>query len=82
MGIIPLGKALPYLCPVKECIHFKKPIFADVTQIKTHLMRDHDFKEYQQTAFENRLTPSKMFRSRIFFVNLLCNYGLDLGAKI
>ena len=80
MGVIPLGKALPYLCPVKECIHFKKPIFADVTQIKTHLMRDHDFKEYQQAAFENRLTPSKMFRSRIFFVNLLCNYGLVRGS--
>ncbi|MCH8916075.1 MAG: hypothetical protein IIA82_09590 [Thaumarchaeota archaeon] len=77
-----MGKPLPFLCPVKDCIYFKKPIFADVTQIKTHLMRDHDFKEYQQAAFENRLTPSKMFRSRIFFVNLLCNYGIVRGSSV
>ena len=80
MGVFPLSKALPYLCPIKKCNHFKEPILADITQIKTHLMRDHDFKEYQETAFENRLTSSKLFRSRIFFVNLLCNYGLDRGS--
>ena len=79
MGVCPLGKALPYLCAVKGCKHFKKPILADITQIKTHLMKDHDYKEYQQSAYENRLIPSKMFRSRIFFVNLLCDYGIVRG---
>ena len=81
MGVVPLGKALPYLCLVKGCIFSKKPILADITQIKTHLMKDHDYKEYQQSAYENRLTPSKMFRSRIFFVNLLCDYGLVRGSS-
>jgi len=80
MGVIPLGKALSFLCPVKECIHFKRPIFADTTQIKTHLMKDHDYKQYQQAAYENKLIPSKMFRSRIFFVKLLCDYGLVRGT--
>ena len=80
MGVVPLSKTLPYLCGIKGCKHFKKPILADITQIKTHLMRDHDYKEYQQSAYENRLIPSKMFRSRIFFVNLLCDYGLDRGS--
>ena len=79
MGVFSLGKPLPYLCPVKDCVYFKKPILADITQIKTHLMKDHDYKEYQQSAYENRLIPSKMFRSRIFFVNLLCDYGLIRG---
>ena len=80
MGVVPLSKTLPYLCGIKGCKHFKKPILADITQIKTHLMRDHDFKEYQEASFENKLTSSKLFRSRIYFVNLLCNYGLDRGS--
>jgi len=45
-------------------------------------MKDHDYKEYQQSAFENKLTSSKLFRSRIFFVNILADYGKILGAKI
>jgi len=77
-----LGNAVPFLCPVTDCSHFKKPIYADTAQIKIHLMRDHDYKEYQQAAYENKLIPSKMFRSRIFFVNLLCNYGIVRGSNL
>jgi len=43
-------------------------------------MKDHDYKQYQQAAYENKLIPSKMFRSRIFFVKLLCDYGIVRGT--
>ena len=79
-GAILLGNALPFLCPVKGCIHFKKPIYADTSQIRIHLMRDHDYKQYQESSYENKLIPSKIFRSRIFFVKLLCDYGIVKGA--
>jgi len=45
-------------------------------------MKDHDYKEYQQSAYENRLTPSKLFRSRIFFINMLCDYGIVRGSRV
>jgi len=67
---------------MKECQYFQNPILADISQIKMHLMKDHDYKEYQQSAFENKLTPSKMFRSRIFFVKLLCDYGIVRGSSV
>ena len=81
MGVFSLGKPLPFLCPVKDCIYFKKPIYAETSQIRIHLVRDHDYKQYQQSAFENNLVPSIMFRSRGFFIKLLCDYGIVKGSS-
>jgi len=76
-----LGNAYAFRCPVKNCVHNRNPVYADTSQVKTHLLFKHDYKEYQESAFEHRLIPSKMFRSRIFFVNLLADYGKVIGAQ-
>lgn len=76
-----MSNAYSFRCPVKNCTHNRNPVYADTSQIKIHLIYNHDYEEYQESAYENRLIPSKMFRSRIFFVNILADYGKVLGAK-
>jgi len=81
MEEISLGNAYYFRCPVKNYTHNRNPVYADTSQIKIHLISRHDYKEYQESAFENKLIPSKMFRSRVFFVNLLADYGKVMGAQ-
>ena len=81
MEAISLGNAYSFRCPVKDCVHNRSPVYADTSQIKIHLISKHDYKEYQESAYENKLIPSKMFRSRVFFVDLLADYGKVMGAQ-
>ena len=76
-----MGRPQPFLCPIEGCIYSKTPIIAEKPQIRIHLMKNHDYKQYQKSAFEQKLIPSMMFRSRGFFINLLCDYGIVRGIN-
>mgnify|MGYP007094948334 CR=1 FL=1 len=76
-----MGKPFDFLCPINECKFSKNPVCADKSQIRIHLVRKHDYKQYQRAAYEQRLVPSIMYRSRGFFINLLCDYGIVRGSR-
>ncbi len=76
-----MGKPLSFFCSVNGCQYFHSPICAEKPQIRMHLIRDHDYKQLQRAAYQQQLIPSLMYRSRGFFINLLCDYGITGGRK-
>ena len=76
-----MGKPRQFFCSVDNCKYSKKPIYAEKPQIRIHLVRDHDNKQLQRAAYSQRLIPSLIYRSRGFFINLLCDYGIVRGVN-
>jgi len=76
-----MGKPQDFFCFVDGCEFSKNGVYAEKPQIRMHLIRDHDYKQLQQAAYQQRLIPSLMFRSRTFFINLLCDYGITRGVQ-
>ena len=76
-----MGKPLSFVCSVNDCQYSHNPICAEKPQIRIHLSRDHDYKQLQRAAYEQRLIPSLMYISRGFFINLLCDYGIVRGVN-
>jgi len=76
-----LGKPRPFFCSVDNCKFSKNGVYAEKPQIRMHLIRDHDYKQLQRAAYQQQLIPSLMYRSRSFFINLLCDYGITEGIK-
>jgi len=66
---------------VDDCEYSQKPICAEKPQIRMHLIRDHDYKQLQRAAYQQKLIPSLMYRSRGFFIQLLCDYGITRGIN-
>ena len=76
-----MGKPLSFFCSVDGCEFTKNGVYAEKPQIRMHLSRDHDYKQLQRAAYEQKLIPSLMFRSRGFFIQLLCDYGITRGIN-
>ncbi len=76
-----LGKPLAFKCPVDGCVYYDNPIFAEKSQIRAHIIFKHDYKQWQKSAFKHKLIPSMMYRSRGFFINLLCDFGITRGSS-
>jgi len=76
-----MGKPLDFICFVDPCEYSQNPVCAEKSQIRMHLIRDHDYKQLQRAAYQQKLIPSLMFRSRGFFINLLCDYGIIRGLN-
>jgi len=76
-----MGKPRPFFCSVDNCEYSQNPICAEKPQIRMHLIRDHDYKQLQRAAYQQKLIPSLMYRSRGFFINLLCDYGIVRGIN-
>ena len=76
-----MGKPLDFVCSVDNCEYSQNPICAEKPQIRMHLIRDHDYKQLQRAAYQQKLIPSLMYMSRGFFINLLCDYGIVKGIN-
>lgn len=76
-----MGNVLPFRCPVADCQFSKNKIFAEKSQIRVHLAFKHDYKQCQEAAVKHNLIPQLAFRGRGFFINLLCDYGIDMGYQ-
>lgn len=58
MGDFVLSRALPFRCPVENCIHHNKITYSDISFFKGHL-RCHDYTELQETALKLNLLQYK-----------------------
>ena len=81
MGVLCLGNLQPFKCPVDDCQFSKNKIFAEKSQIRTHLAFKHDYKQCQAAAVKHNLIPKLACRGRGFFINLLCDYGIVMGSQ-
>jgi len=64
-----MSKALPFRCRVNACSFGEKITYADILQIRIHLIKDHDYVELRQTSYQLGLTSSELsYRSHGWFV--------------
>ncbi len=71
MSLVSLRK-----CPVFGCKFNTNPVPANYSQIKGHLIYDHDYKEKQETAFLLGLIDSiNEKHSSTWFVNSLISFS-------
>ncbi len=76
-----MSNVQPFQCPVDDCKFSKNKIFAEKSQIRGHLAFKHDYKQCQDAAVKHNLIPKLAFRGRGFFINLLCDYGIERGSQ-
>ena len=70
-----------YKCVIRGCRFSRSELYADITQVRKHLWRDHDFKELQQAAFRLGLLKQPLeFREKIWLAGTLAEYCMIKDA--
>lgn len=49
-------------CPIKGCRFNEHPVLADKASTKNHILRDHDYQEKQEAAFQLGIITSNYER--------------------
>ena len=67
-----MSKPMPFKCPSPSCEFYKKIIWADILQIRFHLIMKHDYQDLQNMAILSGIIDSIVWRSHGWFVRKIC----------